>query len=328
MKLATQVFPKVIFLLILILLPLAVYRSGNYYAIHVAGLLGIYCILCIGLNITIGYTGLLDLGFTAFYAIGAYSAALLSIKGVPFWLILPIALLIGGFIRYLIGAPVLRLRGDYLAIVTLAFGEIVRLVANNFDQLTNGPKGLPRVGERIAEIRLFSMVFKEDIQFYYLILFFLICTIIVTYRLERSRIGRALVAIREDELAAQLSGINVARIKSVAFVLSGLFGALAGTIYVHWIGFISPEMFTFWESVFLVSMIVIGGMGNISGVILGVFLLAGIPEILRPALGTRFVDYRMIIFGAVMTAVIIFRPQGILPSKRRSLELHPLNTEQ
>jgi branched-chain amino acid transport system permease protein len=328
MKLATQVFPKVTFLLILIILPLAVYRSGNYYAIHVAGLLGIYCILCVGLNVTIGYTGLLDLGFMAFYAIGAYTAALLSIKGVPFWLILPIALLIGGFIRYLIGAPVLRLRGDYLAIVTLAFGEIVRLVANNFDQLTNGPKGLPRVGERIAEIRLFSVVFKEDIQFYYLILFFLICTIIVTYRLEHSRIGRALVAIREDELAAQLSGINVARIKSVAFVLSGMFGALAGTIYVHWIGFISPEMFTFWESVFLVSMIVIGGMGNISGVILGVFLLAGIPEILRPTLGTRFVDYRMIIFGAVMTTVIIFRPQGILPSKRRSLELHPLNTGQ
>jgi branched-chain amino acid transport system permease protein len=328
MKLATKVYPRAIFLLILIILPIAIYKSGNYYAIHVAGLLGIYCILCVGLNVTIGYTGLLDLGFMAFYAIGAYTAALLSIKGVPFWAILPITLFLGGFIRYLIGAPVLRLRGDYLAIVTLAFGEIVRLVANNFDQLTNGPKGLPRVGERIAEIRLFSMVFRDDIQFYYLILFFLFCAIIVSYRLERSRIGRALVAIREDELAAQLSGINVARIKSVAFVISGMFGALAGTIYVHWIGFVSPEMFTFWESVFLVSMIVIGGMGNIAGVILGVFLLVGVPEILRPALGTKFVDYRMIIFGAVMIAVIIFRPQGILPSKRRSLELHPLNTGQ
>ncbi|MEK7814156.1 MAG: branched-chain amino acid ABC transporter permease [Candidatus Desantisbacteria bacterium] len=311
----------IIILLLLIILPLIGYNCGNYYAIHVAGLVGIYCILCVGLNITVGYTGLLDLGFMAFCAIGAYTAALLSIKGIPFWITLPVSLLLGGFIRYLLGAPVLRLRGDYLAIVTIAFGEIVRLIANNFDWLTNGPKGLPRVGERIAEIQLFSLVFKNDLQFYYLILFFLIGTILISYRLEHSRIGRALVAIREDELAAGLSGIDVPQIKSIAFVLSGMFGALAGAIYVHWIGFISPEMFTFWESVLLVSMIVIGGMGNIAGAILGVFLLVGIPEILRPVLGTKFVDYRMLIFGLIMIVVIIFRPEGILKSKRRALEL-------
>ncbi len=309
-------------LLLLIIAPLIGYHYGNFYALHVAGLVGIYCILCVGLNITVGYAGLLDLGFMAFCAIGAYTAALLSIKGLSFWITLPVCLLLGGLIRYLIGAPVLRLRGDYLAIVTLAFGEIFRLVANNFDWLTNGPKGLPRVGEKISEIRLFSLSFTNDLQFYYLILFFLLCTLLISYRLEHSRTGRALVAIREDELAAKLSGINVPRVKSLAFVLSGMFGALAGAIYVHWIGFISPEMFTFWESVLLVAMLVIGGMGNIAGALLGVLLLVGVPELLRPVLGTRFVEYRMLIFGLIMIVVIIFRPEGLLPSKRRAAELH------
>ena len=133
--------------------------------------------------------------------------------------------------------------------------------------------------------------------------------------------GRALVAIREDELAAELTGINVARVKIIAFTLSGMFGALAGAIYTHWIGFITPEMFTFWESVLLVSMIVVGGMGNISGVLLGTVLLVGVPEVLRASLGTKFVDYRMLLFGVTMILVIIFRPQGLLPSRRRTLEL-------
>ena len=155
-----------------------------------------------------------------------------------------------------------------------------------------------------------------------MILFFLLCTLLISYRLEHSRTGRALVAIREDELAAKLSGINVPRVKSLAFVLSGMFGALAGAIYVHWIGFISPEMFTFWESVLLVAMLVIGGMGNIAGALLGVLLLVGVPELLRPVLGTRFVEYRMLIFGLIMIVVIIFRPEGLLPSKRRAAELH------
>lgn len=295
--------------------------AGGSYALHVTTLIGIYTILCIGLNITIGYTGLLDLGFMAFYAIGAYTAALLSIRGVSFWLILPISMLIGGAVRFLLGLPILRLRGDYLAIVTLAFGEIVRLVANNAVKLTNGPKGLPRVGEKFIEIHFFSIALNDTIHFYYLIFSFVFISVLISYRLEYSRIGRALVAIREDELAAELSGIATERIKSVAFVISGMFGSLAGAIYSQWIGFISPEMFTFWESVFLVAMIVVGGMGNIAGVILGVFLLVGVPEILRGVLGTQFVNYRMLIFGAVMVVVILFRPQGLFPSKRRTLEL-------
>jgi branched-chain amino acid transport system permease protein len=305
----------------LIALPVIMQSMGNYYVIHVAALVGIYCILNLGLNITIGFTGLLDLGFMAFYAIGAYTAALLSIAGVSFWFILPLSMLVGGLVRFAIGAPVLRLRGDYLAIVTLAFGEITRLVANNLDSVTNGPKGLPGVGQKMTEISFFGLIFRDDIQFYYLIFFFVILSIIVTYRLEHSRMGRALVAIREDELAAELSGINVARVKMIAFTLSGMFGALAGAIYTHWIGFITPEMFTFWESVLLVSMIVVGGMGNISGVLLGTVLLVGVPEVLRSSLGTKFVDYRMLLFGITMILVIIFRPQGLLPSRRRTLEL-------
>ncbi len=308
-------------LLLALVIPFVLHLSGNYYVVHVIGLVGVYCILALGLNITIGYTGLLDLGFMAFYAIGAYAGALLSIAGWSFWLVLPAAMIIGALARYLVGAPVLKLRGDYLAIVTLAFGEITRLVLNNYDELSNGPKGLPRVGEKIGAVNLFGFQFTEDIHFYYLILAFVLLGIFVSYRMEHSRLGRALVAIREDELAAELTGINVARVKMIAFVTSGAFGALAGAIYVHWIGFITPEAFTFWESVLLVSMLVVGGMGNIGGVLLGVLLLVGIPEVLRATLGSKFVDYRMLLFGAAMILVIIFRPQGIIPSRRRSREL-------
>jgi branched-chain amino acid transport system permease protein len=308
-------------LLGLLILPWVVGPLSGY-ALHILCLIGIYAILCLGLNITIGYTGQLDLGFMAFYAIGAYTAALLATHGVSFWLILPLAMLAGGVIRFLLGLPLLKLRGDYLAIVTLAFGEIIRLVANNAIVLTNGPKGLPRVGEKFGDIFFFGIRCHETLHFYYIILAGIVLTALVSYRLEHSRLGRAFVAIREDELAAELSGIHVARVKSVAFVSSGMFGALSGAIYAHWIGFISPEMFTFWESIFLVAMIVLGGMGNIRGVLLGTVLLVGIPEILRSTLGTRFADYRMLVFGIVMVAIIIFRPQGLLPSRRRSLELH------
>src|SRR3989339_382395 len=263
-------------ILSVIILPLILRAAGNFYAIHILALLGIYCILCVGLNFTIGYTGLLDLGFMAFYAIGAYTGAILSVKGYSFWVILPVAMITGGFFRYLLGAPVLRLRGDYLAIVTLAFGEITRILLNNMDPLTNGPKGLPRVGESILPIRLFSFNFTNDLHFYYLIIFFLALAIIISYRLEHSRIGRTLVAVREDERAAELSGINTANVKMLAFVMSGIFGSIAGVIYTHWIGFISPESFTFWESVLLVCMLVIGVMGNIAGAVLGAFLLVGL----------------------------------------------------
>lgn len=307
----------------LVLVPLLARTLENDYLLHVGGLVGIYALLCVALNITIGYTGLLDLGFMAFYAVGAYTGALLSTEGVSFWLIVPVAAVVGGLVRAGIGAPVLRLRGDYLAIVTLAFGEIVRLVLNNFDALTNGPKGLPRVGEEIAGLPLgFTALQSTDkLGFYYLILGFLALAIMISYRLEHSRLGRALVAIREDELAAELAGIPVSWTKGVAFTVSGMMGAVGGAIYVHWVGFITPETFTFWESVLLVAMIVLGGIGHIGGVILGAVLLVGLPELLRSTLGSRFVDYRMLLFGFLMIATVIFRPEGILRSRRRKLEL-------
>lgn len=314
-------------LLLVLILPVVLNQLGNFYAVRVIGLVGIYCILGIGLNITIGYTGLLDLGYIAFYAIGAYAAAMLSIAGVSFWLTVPLVAIIGGVIRLGLGAPVLRLRGDYLAIVTLGFGEIVRLILINLEPITNGPKGLPRVNEKIGDVSLFSFTLTENIHFYYLILFFLLIAVIISRRMEHSRLGRALVAIREDELAAVLSGVDVARTKAVAFMISGMIGAVAGAIYLYWNQFVSPESFTFWESVLLVSMLVVGGMGNVWGVLLGVVLLVAVPEILRSTLGTQFVDYRMILFGLLMVTIIIFRPQGLLPSRRHARELRAVGEE-
>jgi branched-chain amino acid transport system permease protein len=276
------------------------------------------------LNIVIGFTGLLDLGFIAFYAIGAYTAALLSIHWqLSFWIILPCAMIVSVIFRLLIGLPVLRLRGDYLAIVTLGFGEIVRIMINNLDSITNGPKGLPGANQNIQIPKLFGLVFQDDLYFYYLILCLIIISIVIVYRLDNSSIGRAWVAIREDEVAAEAMGINTTKLKLLAFGLSAAFAGTSGCIYAHWIGFIAPESFTFWESVFVVCMVVLGGMGSIHGVILGVILLVGIPELLRGILGPQFVEYRMLLFGGAMVSMIILRPQGIIPSKRRTLELHP-----
>jgi len=309
--------------ILLIFFPIICQSLGAYYVLHIAGLIGIYLLLVLGLNLILGFVGLLDLGFIAFYAFGAYIAALFSILGWNFWLVLPLTVGLTIFLRLLLGLPALRLRGDYLAIVTLGFGEITRLVLNNWDSLTNGPKGLPRVGEAIASPKLFFLTFQSDISFYYLILFFVILGIITGYRLDNSRIGRAWVAIREDETAAEVTGINVSKVKLFAFSFSAIFAALAGVLYTHWIRFVSPESFTFWESVFLVLMVVLGGMGSIPGIIFATILVVGVPEILRSILGARFVNYRMLIFGFVLVLMVIFRPQGIIPSKRRELELRP-----
>jgi branched-chain amino acid transport system permease protein len=270
----------------------------------------------------IGFTGLLDLGFMAFYAIGAYSASLLSIKGFSFWIILPISILITCIFRFLLGKPLMRLRGDYLAIVTLGFGEITRLVLNNWDALTNGPKGLVmKEGAGMQTIKLYFFTIREELHYFYLIFFFVIISIFVIRRIENSKIGRAFVSIREDETASEVTGIDTSYIKLFSFVLSAVFAAAAGVIYVHWIGFVSPESFTFWESVLLVCMVVLGGMGNIFGIILGTVLLVGIPEFLRITLGGEFVLYRMLIFGFLMVLIVIFRPQGIIPEKRREWEV-------
>jgi len=312
---------EIFIVLIIIAIAYILHIKQEFYLLHILSLMGIYILLVLGLNMVIGNTGLLDLGFIAFYAIGAYSSIILSIKGLSFWLILPISILITGGFRFLLGKPVMRLRGDYLAIVTLGFGEITRLVLNNWDYLTNGPRGLPRVGEKIQQIKLLNFTFTEELHYFYLILFFVLGSIIALRRIEKSKIGRGFVAIREDETAAGVSGINTPYIKLFSFVASSIFAAIAGCIYVHWIGFISPESFTFLESVFLVCMVVLGGMGSLLGIIFGVFLLVGIPEFLRTTLGGGFVLYRMLIFGLLMVILVIFRPEGIIPEKRRALEL-------
>lgn len=306
---------------VVIIIAYLLHISQEFYLIHIFSLIGIYVLLVLGLNMVIGYTGLLDLGFIAFYGIGAYSAALLSICGLSFWIVLPISIFITCFFRYLLGKSLMRLRGDYLAIVTLGFGEITRLVLNNWDALTNGPKGLPRVGEKIQEIRLFSFAFREELHFFYLILFWVIISIFIIRRIEKSKIGRAFVSIREDETAAEVTGIDTSYIKMLSFVMSSALASIAGTIYVHWIGFVSPESFTFWESVLLVCIVVLGGIGSIYGIILGAILLVGMPEFLRTILGGEFVLYRMLIFGLLMVFMVIFRPQGIIPEKRHEWEL-------
>lgn len=300
---------------VLLIFPVICYKAELYQLLHIAVLSGVYIILALGANIVLGYLGLLDLGFIAFYAISAYTSALLSIRGWPFWAILPATLFITVSFRFLVGIPALRLQGDYLAIVTLGFCEIIRLVANNCDKLTNGPKGLPGVSQSIQTI------FTSEVGFYYLTLCFVILSIAINYRLEHSQVGRSWVALREDELAAETVGIDVTRTKLIAFTFSSIFAAIAGWIYTHLIKFISPELFTFWESVFLVCMVVLGGMGSIFGVIIGVILLISIPELSRSILGTQFVNYRMLLFGFVLIFMMIFRPQGLIPSKRRALEL-------
>ena len=306
-----------------IFMPLIAQHFSNFYLTHVLGLTGLYIILALGLNIVIGFTGLLDLGFMAFYGLGAYSSMLLSIHGIPFWLNLGLTIGIVALVRVFLGWSVLRLRGDYLAIVTLGFGEITRIILNNWDWLTNGPKGLPRVGEKIQAINLLGFSLSTDTHFYYLIFAFVILAIIASYRLDNSRIGRAWTAIREDEIAAELMGINVSHYKLLSFVIGSSFAAITGAIHSHWIGFITPESFTFWESVLLVTMVVLGGMGSVAGVLMGCVLIVGIPEFLRDALGAQFVLYRMLVFGLIMAIMILFRPQGLIPSRRRSLELHP-----
>ena len=311
----------ILLLAFFILFPLFVQQSAYAYTIRLLGIMGLYVILALGLNVTLGFVGLFDLGFMAFYAIGAYVSAVLTVAGVNFWLATLAAVCAAVFIRLLLGAPVLRLKGDYLAIVTLGFGEITRLVLNNWDGLTNGPKGLPRVGQSVGTISLFGFELTENIHFYYLIFAIVLLTLVLSKNLENSRIGRAWIAVREDEIAAELSGIPVKRVKMLAFATSAFFAAIAGAIFAHWERFITPESFTFWESVLIVSMLVLGGMGSVTGAILGALLISGLPLLLQMTLGGELIHFRYLIFGAALVAVVIFRPQGLLPSKRRALEL-------
>ncbi len=295
----------------------------------------LYAMLALGLNIVVGYAGLLDLGYIAFYAIGAYLYALLAsphlgLHWSPF-VILPLGAVVAGFFGVLLGAPTLRLRGDYLAIVTLGFGEIVRLFMNNLDRpfnLTNGPQGInlidplfPAISFSIFGLRITSVYF-----YYYLFLLLACVVIFISIRLQNSRIGRAWMAIREDEMAAKACGINTRNIKLLAFAMGASFGGVAGGLFSGFQGFVSPESFTLIESIMVLCMVVLGGMGNIAGVILGAVLLTITPELFRdlaiPAqralMGRVIIDpenLRMLLFGVTLVATMLYKPQGLWPAR-------------
>ncbi|MBO0611833.1 ABC transporter permease subunit [Thiothrix fructosivorans] len=305
----------------------------------------LYIMLALGLNIVVGYAGLLDLGYVAFYAVGAYCWALLASPhfglNLPFWVILPTGAAIAGLFGVLLGTPTLRLRGDYLAIVTLGFGEIIRIFLNNLNapvNITNGPQGITQIEPvTIAGLSLgktqeiFGITFSSPHLYYYLFLLFVALVVFVCMRLENSRIGRAWVAIREDEMAAAAAGINTRNIKLLAFAMGATFGGLSGGLFASFQGFVSPESFNLMESIMILSMIVLGGMGNIYGVILGALLVTMIPEALRytgdlqrAVFGEVFIDpadLRMLLFGIALVLMMLLRPAGLLPSKLRRQEL-------
>jgi len=288
-------------------------------AVDVATLALIYVMLGLGLNIVVGFAGLLDLGYVAFYAVGAYSYALLTeYFGLSFWVSLPIGAGLAALFGFVLGFPVLRLRGDYLAIVTLGFGEIVRILLNNWMELTNGPNGL--LGIKPPSILIpsfegglsFEMFYLKKLHFlYYIALALAIVTVIAVRHLNYSRIGRAWESIREDETAAELMGVNTFKLKLLAYAMGALFAGLAGSFFCARMRFVSPESFTFLESAMVLSMVVLGGMGSIPGIILGAAALIVLPEVFR-----EFETYRMLVFGMSMVVMMLFRPAGLIPAKR------------
>ncbi len=315
---------------VLLLAAVALPFVADRAQIDVATLALIYIVLGLGLNIVVGFAGLLDLGYVGFYAVGAYSYALLyHWAGWGFWQALPIAGLAAALFGFLLGFPVLRLRGDYLAIVTLGFGEIIRMVLTNMQSITNGPDGISGIpkptvlGHAMTRRALdghetFHQWLGWDfntqhvmVYMYLLALVFALCTLFVTTRLVRMPIGRAWEALREDEIACRSLGLNPVRIKLSAFTLGALFAGVGGALFAAKQGLVSPESFTFTESALVLAIVVLGGMGSQAGVILAAILLTVIPELAR-----ELVEYRMLIFGLVMVLMMMWRPQGLLPAKR------------
>ena len=334
--------------------PMIIGAVGGNYWVRVLDFAMLYVMLALGLNVVVGFAGLLDLGYIAFYAIGAYTTALLSSPHLttqfawiahlfpgglhtPFWIIVPIAMALAAMFGVLLGAPTLRLRGDYLAIVTLGFGEIVRIFMNNLDRpvnITNGPQGITGIdpvqvgGFSLAQTHTFlGFQFTTVYMYYYL---FVLCALLVIWvctRLQHSRIGRAWAAIREDEIAAKAMGINTRNVKLLAFAMGASFGGLSGAMFAGFQGFVSPESFTFWESVVVLACVVLGGMGHIPGVILGAVLLAVFPEFLRSTMGPlqnmifghEIVDtevIRQLLYGLAMVLIMLYRSEGLWPAPK------------
>ncbi len=274
------------------------------YIMRIMILSGIYIILALSLNLLTGFTGIVCLGHAAFYGIGAYTSALLAIH---FDLSFVFTAIAGGvvaaFFGLLLGLPTLRLNGTYLSMVTLGFCEIVRLVGLNWMSLTRGPMGLTG----IPFPKILGWVIDRDAEYFYLVLILIIMTWVILNNLIQSRAGIALIAIREDEVAAEAMGINILKYKVLAFAISAFFAGIAGSFYAHYASFINPQSFTFDESIQILSMVILGGMGSNLGVALGAIVLVSVPEMLR---GLQ--EYRMLIYGAVLVIMMLTRPQGIL----------------
>jgi branched-chain amino acid transport system permease protein len=310
----------VVLVLVAVILLVAPQVIGQYWN-YTMGTVGIYVLLGLGLNIVVGFAGLLDLGYVAFFAIGAYTVGLLTAAEphglmLSFWVALPIGVLIAALSGILLGIPVLRMRGDYLAIVTLGFGEIIRILAKS-DVLTDFSGG-PRGVRDIAPGLFGAAVSKADyfMYFMYLILLGIALVAFVTNRLQNSRTGRAWMAMREDEDVAEAMGVFTLKYKLLAFAIGAAFAGLGGAIYASRNQFVGPEDFTLLVSINVLCLVIIGGMGSIPGVIVGALVLKGMPEILR-----ELDEYRMLFFGALLIFMMIVRPEGLWPSKRRQMEL-------
>jgi branched-chain amino acid transport system permease protein len=303
-------------LLVLLVAPLVLGQYWNY----TLGTVGIYVMLGLGLNIVVGMAGLLDLGYVAFFAIGAYTIGLLTAPEphgimMDFWLALPIGVVFAAISGILLGIPVLRMRGDYLAIVTLGFGEIIRILSKSdaLTSLTDGPQGVRNIGGP----SLFGFSVNNEFYFMYFIILGIMLVALITHRLQHSRVGRAWMAMREDEDVAAAMGVYTLKYKLLAFAIGAAFAGFGGAIFASRNKFTGPEDFTLIVSVNVLSLVIIGGMGSIPGVIVGALVLKGLPEILR-----QLENYRMLAFGALLIVMMILRPEGLWPSKRRAMELH------
>ncbi|MGE5161759.1 MAG: ABC transporter permease subunit [Betaproteobacteria bacterium] len=341
---------------VLVLLPFVFGLGGNAWVRALAFAL-LYVMLALGLNIVVGFAGLLDLGYVAFYAVGAYMYALLASPHLTanfawiaqtfpnglhnsIWFVIPLGAGLAALFGILLGAPVLKLRGDYLAIVTLGFGEIIRIFMNNLNapvNITNGPQGITLIdpisigGVSLAKTQtLFGIQFPSVYLYYYLFLVLAIITIVVCIRLQDSRLGRAWMAIREDELAAKAMGINVRNVKLLAFSLGATFGGVAGAMFAAFQGFVSPESFVLHESIIVLAMVVLGGLGHIPGVVLGAVLLSLFPEVLRHTVaplqmmmfGKVIIEsevLRMMLYGLAMVLIMLYRPKGLWPAPEHGI---------
>jgi branched-chain amino acid transport system permease protein len=347
---------KCVFFAALLLLPLLLQVFGTHW-VRIADTCLLYVLLALGMNIVVGYAGLLDLGYVAFYAVGAYMFALLTSPHLtdnfgwiaalfpaglhtPWWVTIPLGAMLAAFFGILLGAPTLKLRGDYLAIVTLGFGEIVRILINNMGRpinITDGAKGLGQ----IDSIRFFGLDLGKPMPFgshdiasvtlyYYPLLALVVLAVVICYRLQDSRIGRAWMAIRDDESAAKAMGINTRNMKLLAFGMGASFGGVAGAMFGAFQGFVSPEAFSLQESVMVVAMVVFGGIGHIPGVIMGAVLLTALPEVLRyvadplQAMTDGRLDagiLRPLLIALAMIITMVLRPRGLWPAPEHGKSL-------